>query len=48
MEDVEEDVQVLKNNIDVMRIQMSSVEKDVKDIEMSIDNAHLWLEKDKD
>jgi chromosome segregation ATPase len=41
MEDVEEDICVLK-------IQMSSMEKDVKDVEMSIDNVHMRLEKVED
>jgi seryl-tRNA synthetase len=48
MEDAEEDLNVLKNDVDVMKIQMSSVEKDIKDVEMSIDNTHLRLEKVED
>jgi hypothetical protein len=41
MEDVEEDLQVLKTDVDVMRIEMSSFGKDMKDVEASIDNAHF-------
>ena len=48
MEDIEEDVQVLKNDMDVVKIKMSSVHKDIKDIEASVDNAHFWLEKVED
>jgi hypothetical protein len=31
-EDVEEDIQVLKNDVDIVQIQMSLVEKDVNDV----------------
>jgi predicted nucleic acid-binding Zn-ribbon protein len=39
---------VCKTNVDVFRIQMSSMEKDIKDIEMSVDNSQLRLEKVED
>jgi archaellum component FlaC len=48
LEDMEDDMQICKNDMDVFKIQISSVEKDVKDVEISIDNAHLRLEKVED
>jgi chromosome segregation ATPase len=45
LEDVEDNMQVCKNDIDVMKIQLLALEKDVKDMEISIDNSHLHLEK---
>jgi chromosome segregation ATPase len=55
VEDLEDDMQVVKTNIDILRIEMSSyrrdtneVETSVKDIKMLIDNAHLYLEEVED
>jgi predicted nucleic acid-binding Zn-ribbon protein len=48
LEDVEDEIQVCKMDMDIFRIQMLSMEKDIKDIEMSINNTHLQLEKIKD
>jgi hypothetical protein len=45
LEDLEDEMQVCKMDVDVFRIQLSSMEKDVKDVEMSVDNSHLRLEK---
>jgi hypothetical protein len=35
-------------DVDVFPIQMSSMEKDIKDVEMSMDNSQLWMEKIED
>jgi hypothetical protein len=55
MEDVEEEMQVAKTDINVLRIWMLSTEGDVDvvkqgfwDVEMSVDNSHLSLEKVED
>jgi hypothetical protein len=48
MEDVEDEMVVCKNNINVFRIQMSTLEKDIKDVEMLVDNTQLRLEKVED
>jgi hypothetical protein len=40
LEDVEEDMQVCKNDIDVTRIQLSSAERDIRLLEASMENAH--------
>jgi chromosome segregation ATPase len=48
LEDVEDEMLVCKTNVNVFRIQMSSMEKDIKDVEMSVDNSQLWLEKVED
>jgi chromosome segregation ATPase len=61
-EDLEGDMQVIKTDLDMMKIEMSSYRQDVerlektsnaweasvKDVEMSVDNAHLCLEKVED
>ena len=41
LEDVEDEMQVCKMDVDVFWIQLLLMEKDVKDIEMSVDNTHL-------
>ena len=55
MEDVEEDMVVVKTDLNVVWIWMSSLEKDisllqddVKILESSMDNSHLCLEKVED
>jgi hypothetical protein len=48
VEDSEDDMQIVKTNIDILRIEMSSFNKDVKDVKMSVDNCHLHLEKVED
>ena len=55
MEDVEDEIQVVKMDIDVLRIWMSSMEgetnslqKGLQDVEMSVNNSHLCLEKVED
>jgi hypothetical protein len=55
VEDLKDDMQVVKMDTDILRIEMSSycrdvnvIEASVKDVEMSIDNAHLCLEKVED
>jgi hypothetical protein len=40
LEDVEDDMQVCKNDIDVTRIQLSSAERDIRLLEGSMENAH--------
>jgi hypothetical protein len=45
LEDVEDEMVVCKMDVDVFQIQISLMEKEVKDVEMSVDNAHLQLEK---
>ena len=52
MEDVEDKMQVAKMDIDVLQIWMSLVEGEtdvlktgLQDMEMSVDNSHLHLEK---
>jgi hypothetical protein len=44
MEDVQEDVQVLMNDVDVVKIEMLSVHKDIWDVEMSVNNTQLRME----
>ena len=44
LEDVEDDMQVCKNNIDVTRIQLSSAERDIRLLEGSMENAHQGIE----
>jgi hypothetical protein len=41
-------MQVCKTDINVTKIQLLSVEKDIKGVEMSINNTHLCLEKVED
>ena len=55
MEDVEDELLVLKMDVDVFGIWMMWMEKDVdilkdslRDVEMSVDNSHLCLEKVED
>jgi predicted nucleic acid-binding Zn-ribbon protein len=48
LEDAEDKMLVCKTDVDVFRIQISSMEKDIKDVEMSVDNTHLRLEKVED
>jgi hypothetical protein len=48
VEDTEDNMQIVKTNVDILRIEMSSFNKDIKDIEMLVDNAHLRLEKVED
>jgi hypothetical protein len=48
MEDVQEDVQVLKNDVDVVKIEMLSVHKDIRDVEMSVNNTQLRMERIED
>jgi hypothetical protein len=48
VEDTEDDMQIVKTDVDVLRIEISSFNKDVKDIEMLVDNCHLCLEKVED
>jgi hypothetical protein len=48
MEDVQEDVQVLMNDVDVVKIEMLSVHKDIQDVEMSVNNAQLRMERMED
>jgi chromosome segregation ATPase len=54
-EDLEDDMQIVKTDVNVMKIEMSSYQRDVdrveasmKDVESSIDNAHFRLEKVED
>jgi chromosome segregation ATPase len=44
LEDVEDDMQVCKNDIDVVRLWLSSVERDVRLLEGSMENAHQGIE----
>ena len=44
LEDVEDDVQVCKNNDNVTKIQLSSAERDIQLLESSLENAHGQLE----
>jgi hypothetical protein len=48
VEDAKDDLQVVKTNIDALRIEMSSFNRDVKDVKMLVDNTHLHLEKVED
>jgi chromosome segregation ATPase len=44
LEDVEDDMQVCKNDINVTRIQLSSAERDIRLLEGSMENAHQGIE----
>jgi archaellum component FlaC len=44
LEDVEDDMQVCKNDVDVTRIQLSSAERDIRLLEGSMENAHKGIE----
>jgi hypothetical protein len=44
LEDVEDDMQICKNDIDVTRIQLSSAERDICLLEGSMENAHQGIE----
>jgi chromosome segregation ATPase len=44
LEDLEDDMQICKNDVDVTRIQLSSVERDVRLLEGSMGNAHQGVE----
>jgi chromosome segregation ATPase len=44
LEDVEDDMQVCKTDIDVTRIQLSSAERDIRLLEGSMENAHQGIE----
>jgi chromosome segregation ATPase len=44
LEDLEDDMQVCKNDIDVTRIQLSSAERDIRLLEGSMENAHQGIE----
>jgi hypothetical protein len=44
LEDVEDDMQVVKNDIDVVKIQLSSAEREICLLNLSMDNAHKQLE----
>ena len=48
LEDIEDKMLVVKTSVDIFQIQMSSMEKDIKDVEMSVDNSQLRMEKLKD
>jgi hypothetical protein len=48
VEDFEDNMQVVKTDVDVLRIEMSSFNKDIRDVEMLVDNVHLCLEKVED
>jgi hypothetical protein len=48
LEDVENEMLVCKTDVDVFHIQMSSLEKDIKNVEMSVDNSQLCMEKIED
>ena len=55
MEDVEDDLGILKIDVDMMGIRMSSTEKDMAEtqediqmLELSVDNSHFCLEKVED
>jgi hypothetical protein len=48
LEDAEDEMLVCKTDVDVFRIQMSSMEKDINDVKMVVDNSQLWLEKVED
>ena len=55
MEDMENDMQVVKMDVNVLQIRMSSTEGEVprlqsniRDLGMSMDNSHLRLEKVED
>jgi hypothetical protein len=44
LEDVEDDMQICKNDIDVTRIQLLSAERDIRLLEGSMENAHKGIE----
>jgi chromosome segregation ATPase len=44
LEDVEDNVQICRNDIDVARLRLSSVEGDIRLLEGSMDNAHQGIE----
>jgi chromosome segregation ATPase len=44
LEDLEDDMQVCKTNVDVTKIQLSSVERDIRMLESSMGNTHKQLE----
>jgi chromosome segregation ATPase len=44
MQGVEEDVEVLKNDMDVSKIQLSLVEQDIHLLESSLENAHKQID----
>ena len=48
MEDVEEQAQVMAMGIDVLKIWATNVEREVKDLDSSIDNVQIHLDKAED
>jgi hypothetical protein len=48
VEDVEDDMKVIKTDIDVLRIEMSSLNRDLRGNDMSVNNVHICLEKVED
>jgi chromosome segregation ATPase len=48
LEDVEDEMLVCRTDVDVFHIQMSSMEKEIRDVEMSVDNSWIRLEKVED
>jgi chromosome segregation ATPase len=44
LEDEEDDMQVVKNDIDVTKIQLSSAEREIHLLDSLMDNAHKQLE----
>jgi hypothetical protein len=44
LEDVEDNMQVVKSDIDVTKIQLSSVEREIRLLDSSMDNTHKQLE----
>jgi hypothetical protein len=44
VKDFEDDMQVAKSNIDVMKIQLSSLEREIQMLESLVENTHNQLE----
>jgi hypothetical protein len=44
LEDVKDDMQVVKNDIGIAKIQLSSVEREICLLDLSMDNTHKQLE----
>jgi chromosome segregation ATPase len=43
LEDIKDDMQVVKSDVDVIKIQLSSVEREVRLLDSSMDNTHHQL-----
>jgi chromosome segregation ATPase len=44
LKDLEDDMQIVKNDVDIAKIQLSSVERDICLLDSSMENAHNQLE----